>query len=104
LGLGTRQPRRAVAYHFQNDVDTGPMVYDAIRTRMAAPNHERLPEPPQRPGEASRGKEAYVMDPFNFEGVERETAAVINGVLVRFNEKFGTYVKPLLTGIPFKDE
>ena len=44
------------------------------------------------------------MDPFNFEGIERETAAVINGVLVRFNEKFGTDVKPLLTGIPFKDE
>jgi ribonuclease Z len=126
--MSMTQPRRAVAYHFQNDFDTGPVVYDAIRTtydgpldlaldfmvwnvtkdairtRMAAPNHERLPEPPQRPGEASRGKEADVMDPFNFEGVERETAAVINGVLVRFNEKFGTDVKPLLTGIPFKDE
>jgi ribonuclease Z len=126
--MSMTQPRRAVAYHFQNDFDTGPVVYDAIRTtydgpldlaldfmvwnvtkdairtRMAVPNHERLPEPPQRLAEASRGKDAYVMDPFNLEGIERETAAVINGVLERFNEKFGTDVKPLLTGAPFKDE
>ena len=122
--MAMTKPRRAVAYHFQNDFDTGPIVEtairrtydgpldlaedfmvwnvtkDEIRTRMAAPNHERLPEPPQRPGEASRGKDAYKMDPFNLEGIEPETAAVINGVLDRFNEEFGTDVKPLLTGAP----
>ena len=126
--MSMTRPKHAVAYHFQNDFDTGPVVEKAIRTtydgpldlavdfmvwnvtkdgtrtRMAIPNHERYPEPAQREAIAQKGAEGYSWDPLNFEGVERETAAVINKVLKEFNEKYGTDVKPALTGIPFRND
>ena len=126
--MSMTKTRHAVAYHFQNDFDTGPVVEkyirmtydgpldlaqdfmvwnvskDGIRTRMAVPNEERFPEPAQRPAVPQKGAEGYKWDPINFEGVERETSAVINERLREFNEKYGTNVEPTMTGIPFKDD
>jgi ribonuclease Z len=126
--MSMTNPRHAVAYHFQNDFDTGPVVEkairmtydgpldlaqdfmvwnvskDAVRTRMAVPNEERFPEPAQRPAVPQKGADGYKWDPLNFEGVERETSAVINERLKEFNEKYGTNVEPTMTGIPFKDD
>ncbi len=126
--MAMTKPKHAVAYHFQNDFDTAPIVeaairttYDGpldlatdfmvwnvtkagVRTRMAVPNHERYPEPVQQETMPSDMDNAYRWDPINFEGVEPETAAVINRVLAEFNEKFGTKVEPTLTGVPFKNQ
>jgi len=122
------KPRRAVAYHSQNDFDTAPMMEktirttydgpldlavnfmvwnvskDEIRTRMAVPNLERYPEPAQRPAEKSKGADSYKWDPINVKGVEPQTAGVINEALAKFNERFGTDVKPRLTAIPFENK
>ena len=122
------KPRLAVAYHFQNDFDTAPAVLEAIRTtydgplslavdfmvwnvtkdnirtRMAVPNHERFPEPAQQETMQAKAAEAYQWDPLNFQGVEPETAAVINEVVRQFNERNGTNIKPMLTNIPFQNK
>ena len=126
--MSMTQPKHAVAYHFQNDFDTAPVMEAAIRTtydgpldlavdfmvwnvtkdgtrtRMAVPNHERYPEPAQRETIQAKGTDAYQWDPINFEGVEPETAAVINEVLAAFNEEYGTNVEPFMSGIPFRDK
>ena len=126
--MSITQPRHAVAYHFQNDFDTAPLVEAAIRTtydgpldlatdfmvwnvtkegtrtRMAVPNHERYPEPAQAETMQADTTNAYQWDPLNFEGVEPETAAVINEVLDTFNKNYGTDVKPTMSGIPFENE
>jgi ribonuclease Z len=90
------------------DLATDFMVWnvtkDGTRTRMAVPNHERYPEPAQRETVEAEGTEAYQWDPINFEGVEPETAAVINEVLEAFNEAYGTNVEPSMSGIPFRDK
>ncbi|MBO6508400.1 MAG: hypothetical protein JJ979_07960, partial [Roseibium sp.] len=119
--MALTRPRMAVAYHFQNDADTAPVVLegiretydgplsmatdfmtwnvtkDEIRVRMAVPNHERFPEPPQREFVANRDAEPYVWTETTFDGYEPETAAVINKLLEDFNKKFGTDVKPSTT-------
>ena len=126
--MSMTKPRHAVAYHFQNDFDTGPLVEQAIRTtydgpldlaidfmvwnvtregtrtRMAIPNPDRFPEPTQTETIPQEGTAGYEWDPFNFSGIERETAAVTNEVVKAFNERYGTDVKPSLSGIPFRDE
>ena len=126
--MAMTKPRLAVAYHFQNDFDTAPVVEEAIRstydgpldlatdfmvwnvtkeaitTRMAVPNHERFPEPVQAETMQADTTNAYTWDPLNFEGVEPETAAVINDVLNAFNEEYGTNVQPTLSGIPFEED
>ena len=71
---------------------------------MTVPNHERYPEPAQRETMPSDTTKAYQWDPINFEGVEPETAAIINEVLAEFNEKYGTSVEPQLSGVPFRDK
>jgi ribonuclease Z len=119
--MSMTKPRMAVAYHFQNDADTAPVVLegiretydgpldlatdfmvwnvtkDEIRTRMAIPNHERFPEPAQREFMRNTEAEPYVWTETTFAGYEPETAAVINKLLDEFNEKFGTDVKPTTT-------
>ena len=90
----------AVAYHFQNDHDTAPVVerairttydgplslaqdfmvwnvtQDEIRTRMAVPNHESYPAPIQRQKQPPDSANAYVWTDFSISGVEPETARV----------------------------
>ncbi len=115
------RPRLAVAYHFQNDAETAPVVLEAIRetydgplnlstdfmtwnvtkdeirTRMAIPNEERYPEPAQSAFQRNTEAEEYTYTETTLDGYEPETAAVINKLLDAFNEKFGTDVKPTTT-------
>ena len=72
--------------------------------RKLGSKHERYPEPVQQETMQANTTDAYEWDPINFEGVEPETAGVINEVLDAFNTKFGTDVKPALSGIPFENE
>lgn len=122
------RPRLAVAFHFQNDFDTGALVKEAIRsqydgplnlsvdfmvwnitpkkitTRMAVPNHESFPPEAQVPPQApDKDKEYYPWDPFSFTGLEKETCAVTNEVVRKFNERHGTEIEPILSSIPFKE-
>ncbi len=114
------KPRLAVAYHFQNDAETAPVMLEAIRetydgpldlatdfmvwnvtkdeirTRMAIPNHERFPEPALREFKRSE-VQAYEWTATTFDGYEPETAAVINKLVDAFNEQYGTDVKPTTT-------
>ena len=123
--MSLTKPRHAVCYHFQNDFDTAPAVQDGIqetydgpfdmatdfmvwnvtkdeiRTRMAVPNPESFPAPPQRVKQPPDSKTAYQWTQFSLSGVEPESAAVTNEVIERFNEEHGTDVKPWLTGLPF---
>ncbi|MGI9319163.1 MAG: guanitoxin biosynthesis MBL fold metallo-hydrolase GntH [bacterium] len=119
--MAMTKPRMAVAYHFQNDADTAPVVLegireiydgplslatdfmtwnitsDEIRVRMAAPNHERFPEPPQREFVPNRDAKPYEWTETTFDGYQPEIAAVINKLVDAFNEEFGTDVKPTTT-------
>lgn len=122
------RPRLAIASHFQNDFDTAALVereirsqYDGplnlgidfmvwnvtkdnITTRMAVPNPESFPPPAQVPAKppTSDGKN-YQWDPFSFTGLEKETSAVTNEVVERFNTKHGTNIEPILSKIPFRE-
>lgn len=123
------QPRMAVASHFQNDFDTavlieseirtqydGPlnlgldfMVWnitrDKITTRMTVANPESYPPPAQVPAmPPAKNAGNYQWDPFSFSGLEKETSAVTNKVVKRFNEKHGTDIEPILSNIPFKEQ
>jgi len=126
--MAQTNPRRAVCYHFQNDFDTvnaveteirktyaGPldlaqdfMVWnitkDEILTRMAVPNEESFPAPPQRTKQPPDSMKAYKWTELSLSGVDPESAAVTNALIDEFNKLNGTDVKPALTGIPFKDE
>jgi len=124
--MSLTEPRHAVCYHFQNDFDTAPVVLseirktydgpldlatdfmvwnvtkDEIRTRMAIPNHDTYPAPPQRTKEPPDSMTAYKWTEFSLSGVEPESAAVTNKQIDEFNERNGTDVVPGLTGLPFK--
>ena len=124
--MSLTEPRHAVCYHFQNDFDTAPVVLseirktydgpldlatdfmvwnvtkDEIRTRMAVPNHDSYPAPPQRTKEPPDSMTAYKWTEFSLSGVEPESAAVTNRQIEEFNERNGTDVVPGLTGLPFK--
>ena len=124
--MSLTEPRHAVCYHFQNDFDTAPVVLseirktydgpldlatdfmvwnvtkDEIRTRMAVPNHESYPAPPQRTKEPPDSMTAYKWTEFSLSGVEPESAAVTNRQIEEFNERNGTDIVPGLNGLPFK--
>jgi ribonuclease Z len=124
--MSMTSPRHAVCYHFQNDHDTAPVVerairqtYDGpldlaldfmtwnvtksgVRTRMAIPNEESYPAPPQREKQPPDSMTAYKWTEFSLSGVEPESAKVTNTLIDDFNKKMGTDIKPSLTGIPFQ--
>lgn len=125
--MSLTKPRLAVCYHFQNDHDTsmavlseirktynGPldlaqdfMVWNVtkknIRTRMAVPNHESFPTPPQKtknpPDSGKIFKE--MMSETTINSIEPKSAAVTNAQIKEFNKRNGTKIKPAITGIPF---
>ena len=70
---------------------------DEIRTRMAVPNHESFPAPPQREKQPAKAQEGYRMTDFSFSGVEPESAKVTNELIEKFNKKLGTDVQPSIT-------
>jgi ribonuclease Z len=126
--MSLTKPRRAVCYHFQNDNDTSLAVYseirktysgpldlaqdfmvwnvtkDAIRTRMAVPNHEGFPTPPQRQKQPpdSMAILGEMFSETTIRSIEPESAAVTNAQIEAFNMRNGTAVKPGLTAIPFQ--
>jgi len=124
--MSLTKPRHAVCYHFQNDFDTQPAVLseirktydgpldlaidfmvwnvtkDAIRTRMAVPNHESFPAPVQRKKYPPDSMKAYQWTEFSLSGVEPESAAVTNALIESINKKYGTKIKPAITGLPFR--
>lgn len=126
--MSITKPKRAVCYHFQNDFDTqlaveneirktydGPLdlamdfmtwnvTKDGIRTRMAVPNEESFPAPPQRVKQPPDSMKAYKWTEFSLSGVEPESAAVTNALIDAFNKQNGTNVQPSITGLPFKDK
>jgi ribonuclease Z len=124
--MSLTKPKHAVCYHFQNDFDTqivvaeeirktydGPLdlaidfmtwnvTKDGVRTRMAMPNHESFPAPPQRAKQPPDSMNAYKWTEFSLGGVEPDSAAVTNALIEAFNKRNGTDVKPGITGLPFK--
>lgn len=124
--MSLTKPRHAVCYHFQNDFNIAPGVYDGIRqtydgpldlavdfmvwnvtkdeirTRMAMPNHESISAPVQRA--KLPPPNPYKWTSFSLMGVEPESAAVTNEVIAQYNEENGLDVKPSLTAIPFLTE
>ena len=113
--MSLTQPRRAVAYHFQNDPDTLPEVVtavrqtydgpvdfavdgmvwnltrDEIRTRVAMLNTQPFPPPSVTPRQqAQEGVEPYVTPDWILQGYEWETLSVMDQVHEDFNAEFGT--------------
>jgi len=109
------QPKRAVAYHFQNDPDTLPKVvtavrkvYDGpvdfavdgmvwnvtkegIRTRVAMMNSQPYPPPSvTERQQAAPGGEKYVPPEWIMQGFEWEALPVMDEVHEDFNKEFGT--------------
>ena len=118
----------AVCYHFQNDAETSLAVYDdirktydgplnlatdfmvwnvtkdAIRTRMAVPNNEGFPPPPQRQKQPPDSMEILEFSETTIKSVEPESAAVTNKQIKKFNKVMGTDIKPGLTAFPLIDK
>jgi ribonuclease Z len=116
--MAMTEPRRAVAYHFQNDPDTLPdvvtavrqtydgpvdfavdgMVWnitkDEIRTRVAMLNTQPFPPPSVTPRQqAAPGGEKYETPEWILQGYAWETLPVMDKVHEDFNKKFGTGFK-----------
>ncbi|MGI9373433.1 MAG: guanitoxin biosynthesis MBL fold metallo-hydrolase GntH [Hyphomicrobiales bacterium] len=120
------KPRLAVCYHFQNDHDTAPAVYSAIRetydgpldlaqdfmtwnvtkdnirTRMAIPNEEGYPAPVQRKKQAPDSAAEFPFSEFSLESMDADAAGATNDMIKVFNKKTGNDVKPAYTGKPFE--
>jgi hypothetical protein len=75
---------------------------DGVRSRMAVPNHDSFPAPPQRVKQPPDSMTAYQWTEFSLSGVEPESAAVTNELIAEFNERNGTDVVPALTNLPFQ--
>ena len=126
--MSLTKPRLAVCYHFQNDHDTAPLVladirktYDGpldlaqdfmvwnvtkeeIRTRLAVPNPEGFPAPPQRQKQPPDSMAILKFSETTIKSIEPESAAVTNAQIEAFNKQYGTDIKPGLTGLPFKND
>jgi len=126
--MSLTKPKHAVCYHFQNDFDTrlavfseirktydGPLdlatdfmtwniTKDGVRSRMAVPNEDSFPAPPQRQKQPPDSMTAYQWTELSLSGVEPESARVTNELIEEFNARNGTDVKPGLTGLPFENE
>jgi hypothetical protein len=77
---------------------------EEIRTRMAVPNHEGFPAPPQRQKQPPDSMAILKFSETTIMSIEPESAAVTNAQIEEFNKRNGTDIKPGLTGLPFKNE
>jgi ribonuclease Z len=115
--MAMTKPKHAVAYHFQNDADTLPLVMrevekvydgpvdyaqdfmvwnvtkDGVRTRMAVPNREYYPIPPLREKEITAGADRYQTPDSVLAGWPEELNALTEKIYADFNEKHGTDFK-----------
>ncbi len=115
--MAMTKPKHAVAYHFQNDADTLPVVmkvveqyYDGpvdyaqdfmvwnvtkegVRTRMAVVNPESFPTPPLVEKQIAAGGERYQTPDSVLEGWPKEFNDVTEQIYADFNKKHGTDFK-----------
>jgi ribonuclease Z len=115
--MALTQPKRAVAYHFQNDFDTlpatiraveeiydGPVDYardfmvwnvtkEGTRTRMAVPNPEYYPTAPLREKEVTAGAEGYQTPDWVVDGFADELGPTTDKIYEDFNAENGTDYK-----------
>ena len=112
--MAMTQAKHSVAYHFQNDADTLPIVmaavrevYDGpvdfaqdfmvwnvtkegVRTRMGVPNHESYPMPPLQPKVVASGGDRYQTPDSVLAGWPEEFNAVADKIYADFNKEHGT--------------
>ena len=112
--MAMTQPKHAVAYHFQNDADTLPLVMnaveqvydgpvdyaqdfmiwnvtrDGVRTRMAVPNPEAYPPPGLQEKEIASGGERYQTPDSVISGFPEEFNEIAEQIYSDFNEEHGT--------------
>ena len=115
--MAMTKPKHAVAYHFQNDADTlpvvmkiveqyyeGPVDYaqdfmvwnvtkDGVRTRMAVPNREAFPPPPLHEKKMAPGGERYQTPDSVLAGWPPEVQSLAEEIYADFNERHGTDFK-----------
>jgi ribonuclease Z len=115
--MAMTKPKHAVAYHFQNDADTLPVVmraveqvYDGpvdyaqdfmvwnvtkegVRTRMAVPNQEAYPTPPLHEKKIAPGGDRYQTPDKVLAGWPEELDAVTDKIYTDFNKEQGTDYK-----------
>jgi ribonuclease Z len=112
--MAMTRPKHAVAYHFQNDADTLPIVMDAVqslydgpvdyaqdfmvwnitkegvRTRMAVPNREAYPTPSLVEKKVAAGGERYQTPDMVLAGWPEELNGLTQKIYDDFNEEHGT--------------
>ena len=116
--MAMTKPKHAVAYHFQNDADTLPVVmriiekyYDGpvdyaqdfmvwnvtkegVRTRMAVVNPESFPTPPLRvEKQIAAGGERYQTPDSVLDGWPKEFNGITEQIYADFNKEHGTDFK-----------
>jgi len=115
--MAMTKPKHAVAYHFQNDADTLPVVmraveqvYDGpvdyaqdfmvwnvtkegVRTRMAVPNPEAYPTPPLHEKKMASGGDRYQTPDSVLAGWPEEVDGVADKIYTDFNKEHGTNFK-----------
>jgi ribonuclease Z len=115
--MAMTNPKHAVAYHFQNDADTLPVVMNAVekyydgpvdyaqdfmvwnvtkqgvRTRMAVPNPESFPTPSLVEKQVAAGGERYQTPDSVLEGFPDEVYDLAEQIYEDFNKKHGTDFK-----------
>jgi ribonuclease Z len=115
--MAMTKAKHNVAYHFQNDADTLPVVMKAVesvydgqvdyaqdfmvwnvtkkgvRTRMAVPNRESYPTPPLAEKKVEAGGDRYQTPDSVLAGWPEEFNAVADKIYADFNKKHGTEVK-----------
>jgi ribonuclease Z len=115
--MAMTEPKHAVAYHFQNDADTLPIVMEAVeqvydgpvdyaqdfmvwnvtkegvRTRMAVPNREGYPPKPLHEKKMAIGGEVYKTPDSVLEGWPQEVDELAEKIYEDFNKEHGTDYK-----------
>jgi ribonuclease Z len=116
--MAMTKAKHSVAYHFQNDADTLPIVMKAVRevydgpvdfaqdfmvwnvtkegvrTRMAVPNREAYPPPPLREKKVASGGDRYNTPDSVLAGwPKKEFDPIADKIYADFNKKHGTDYK-----------
>ena len=115
--MAMTKAKHNVAYHFQNDADTLPVVMKAVeqvydgpvdyaldfmvwnvtkegvRTRMAVPNRESYPTPPLQEKKIASGGDRYQTPDSVLAGWPKEFDAVADKIYADFNKENGTDYK-----------
>ena len=115
--MAMTRPKHAVAYHFENDFDTlpvvmrtveqvydGPVDYaqdfmvwnvtkDGVRTRMAVPNPEYYPTPSLQEKQVEAGEDRYQTPEWVLDGFPDEAVAIAEEIYETFNKEHRTDYK-----------